>query len=1053
MRLGSTVRRLAAATALMLAIVACFDGRPASAQDAAAVRVANQQFAAAAALHNLKDYTGAAKEWSKFLADHPKDSRVSDARHYLGICKLLLKDYPAAIDAFTKLLAAEPNFKEAASAQLYLGMAQFNAGLAGNDQLLTAAAATLGDLLKKNPQGKHVPQALYYRAEALYGLDQKAEAEKLYARVIAEFADDPLLPDALYARGVALDELNRGDEAQAVYVDFLKRFPQHDLTTDVNVRRAELLANTGKLAEAEKLFAAAAAAPGYKDADYALLREAGCKYLRQDYAGAMAAYDELPYRFPRSSHRAEAQLAAGKSAYFGGNFDGAVARLEPVIKGTDEAAAEAVHWSARALLRLEKAGEALALVEPAIKATGKSKFAAQLALDRADALYELDNRRADALAAYKSVIEQFDDEAVVPHAAYLAAYTALELGRNDEAQKLADDFLDKHSKHSLRVDVLYVSAEALLRDGKNSAAADAYDALLAAGGNRPDVGGWIVRRALALSLAGKHEQVVEALGAKTLARLEAAQQAEALHLRGLAYQALKDYPHAADDFRNSLKAGPERPQADDTMLALAETLRLAGDTAGAKTTLAQMLQRFPQSKTLDTVYYRTAELAYAAGDLKAAEAAYRRVIDDYADSQFAAHARYGLAWSLLGSGDAAGAVAAVDGLLKGKVPAELAGKARYARALANQQLKKFDAALADLVEYQKTKPTGADLADALYVQGICEEGLGRHDAAVATFEKLLTAAPKYSGAAKVLYELGWIHKSAGRSKESTAAFARLTAEHPTSDLAAEAFFHVGEDAYARKDYAAANDAYYEAHDRAKDSAELAEKSSHKLGWTAFHRQNYPKAEEWFAFQQEAYPNGTLAQDAAFMQAEAQFKQGKYKEALAAYLKVKTPQGADFGVLSLLHAGQAAAQLKQWEQSLTLLDSAVAKFPETPYLPEINYERGWAQFNLTKVDEAIKLFEQVTQQTDREVAARARYMIGEILMDQKKYEEAISNFIKAAYVYAYPEWQARAHFGAGRCFEVLKKLDQARQSYQEVVSKFGQSEEAPLAKERLKALGG
>ena len=189
-----------------------------------------------------------------------------------------------------------------------------------------------------------------------------------------------------------------------------------------------------------------------------------------------------------------------------------------------------------------------------------------------------------------------------------------------------------------------------------------------------------------------------------------------------------------------------------------------------------------------------------------------------------------------------------------------------------------------------------------------------------------------------------------------------------------------------------------------------------------------------------------------MAGEAAFKQEKYKEALAEYAKVKQPQGADFTLLALLHGGQAAAQLQDWKQSQTLLDAAATQFPQSPYLPEINYERGWALQNLGQDDEALKLYETVTTQTDREIAARARFMVGEIHFNKKNHAEAVRHFFKTAYGYGYPEWQARAQFEAGRCFEVLGKLQQAKQSYQEVVDKYSKSEEAELAKKRLSELG-
>ena len=126
---------------------------------------------------------------------------------------------------------------------------------------------------------------------------------------------------------------------------------------------------------------------------------------------------------------------------------------------------------------------------------------------------------------------------------------------------------------------------------------------------------------------------------------------------------------------------------------------------------------------------------------------------------------------------------------------------------------------------------------------------------------MLAGDAKYAGTSKVLYEVGWIHKTAGRAKESAAAFARLAKEFPQSPQAAESLFHVGEEAYARKDYTAAIDAFYDARDKA-ESKELAEKSAYKLGWTYFHKENFPKAEEWFRYQRRSTTTGRSSSRAA-----------------------------------------------------------------------------------------------------------------------------------------------------------------------------------------------
>jgi TolA-binding protein len=169
--------------------------------------------------------------------------------------------------------------------------------------------------------------------------------------------------------------------------------------------------------------------------------------------------------------------------------------------------------------------------------------------------------------------------------------------------------------------------------------------------------------------------------------------------------------------------------------------------------------------------------------------------------------------------------------------------------------------------------------------------------------------------------------------------------------------------------------------------------------------------------------------------------------------VKQTTDNQFAALALLHLAEAQGLQKQWQASLATLALATKQFADSEHLPEMLCETAWAKQNLGQVDEALNLYEEVTAKSEAEVAARARFMIGEIYFEKKKHAEAIKNFFKAAYGYGYPRWQANAHYEAGRCFEVLGKNDQAIKSYQEVAEKFPDSDKAPLAKARLAALAG
>ena len=89
----------------------------------------------------------------------------------------------------------------------------------------------------------------------------------------------------------------------------------------------------------------------------------------------------------------------------------------------------------------------------------------------------------------------------------------------------------------------------------------------------------------------------------------------------------------------------------------------------------------------------------------------------------------------------------------------------------------------------------------------------------------------------------------------------------------------------------------------------------------------------------------------------------------------------------------------------------------------------------------------------ETAARAQFQIGETYLAEQKFDQAIPALLAVDDVYAYPTWSARALLEAGRAFEQLKQIDQAKQQYTQLLAKYKDAPEAPMARDRLKAIKG
>ena len=75
----------------------------------------------------------------------------------------------------------------------------------------------------------------------------------------------------------------------------------------------------------------------------------------------------------------------------------------------------------------------------------------------------------------------------------------------------------------------------------------------------------------------------------------------------------------------------------------------------------------------------------------------------------------------------------------------------------------------------------------------------------------------------------------------------------------------------------------------------------------------------------------------------------------------------------------------------------------------------------------------------------------MLFCSKAAQDSRSALLKAAFGYNHEEWTPLAYFEAGRCFEVLKDVPQAVNSYKTVVEKYPKHKKAAEAKKRLAAL--
>lgn len=1070
---------------------------PLAAQEAASTGEQDEQksskaalvlYAEAASYQNNGQFDLAGDEWARFLKEFADDPRETDARYNLAVCQLQQRDFQSAVENLEQVVAsANQKFERWEDAYLNLGWCQYSVALQNKPDYFAKATATFRDLLEKYPDGSFSDQALFFGGESLYLQGKFEEAAKSYQKLVDTQTNSDLHSDAMYALGVTQEDMGEYELAGKTYSGFLKTHPDHDLSNEVRMRKAETVLQSGDFKQAADMFGKVAKLEDFRSIDHARYRQAFCIASMADRLGRdpnkepgweeqrKAGYVEAGELFgsivddmPESPYASDAAIAAGRAFYRAKEFEPASKWFDRIRQSDSSHAPEAAHWLARIYLDAEKSDEASEVVAAVLDSAANHPFYVSLKLDAADARYQQEATQKESVALYYKIFQDHADHRLAPKALYNAAYGAMEVGDFKTGLDYADQFNTKFAEHTLASEVQKVLAECKLQLGQHDDAAKVYKELASRGDN--DGNRFELRRGLSLFLKKNYDEAIPVLSKVYDAAADPDQKAEAAYWLGRSFAGKKQIKDAIKAFTNSRTASSEWEQADEVLLNLARAQRSDGQTDKAIATIEELLSTYPESDIKDQTYYRWGEFAYAKNDYAAAIDNYTTVINDYPDSRLIPYSLYGRGWSRLRSGDAKGAIADFDQLQSNYENHELSGQTIYARGMALHQNGDHGASLEAVAAYLEKSPKGSGLSDALYLQGLSRIGLKQYAESIESFERLLAGDDDYASVDKVLYELAWAYRNTNARDKSLQTFTKLIQTSPDSPLAAEAHYHLGENYYAKGDYAKASQEY-EAAQTATAADDLRAKSAYKLGWASYQSGKLPDALKAFDQQLEINADDNLAADAEFMRGECYYKQNQFEDAFEAYrrAKAKPSRNETMQVLTLLHGGQSAAQLKDWNTSLEWLAELQSNFPNSAYLPQATYERGWAQRNLGQLDDALNSFNQVTATSRNELGARARFMIGEVLFEQKDYNAAILEFRRVMFGYdaekappAIKRWQAKAAFEAGRCATVLAGREQnpqrrsqlvegAKGFFRYVTEKHAQSTEAGPAAEQLKRL--
>lgn len=532
------------------------------------------------------DADNALAAYARLTTQHPGSEHAVDAWGHVGTLKAAADDHDGAITAYEAAVAATADPARKQELQAALAWERYQRD--GNEEAIGELEKVVRDdptstvgkrlawrvgrahyaaerwepalgmfeqLLANDPDPARLDEARYLAATCQEKLGRSADAEKLYAQIVAGGATGEY---AVYA-AAALVGIHAGrgelDEAQKILTDLEHNGADGETVAFACYTVAEALRKADRAADAIGLYErAAAAAPDGTTAPHALLGLGWARLATED-ARAGEAFEEVIKRFADSDAAKIALtglLATGQAMFAREDYDGAALAYGRIIEGfpDSEAVDEARYGLGWVKLRQNKSDEALPLFEAAATAADDPAVEADARYQAARLLYAAkDFERAAAML--KPLREREGDGDRLAWAMALLGQTWISMKRYEPAAELFRETLARWPEHE-------VAAHAQLGLGR------------------------------ALRLLARYDEAIAALGKAT----GPAVAAQAQYELALALQGKGDTARAAEEFLKVAILHPDTQWAAPAQFAAGQCYERLGESDNAVKSYQVIINRY-----------------------------------------------------------------------------------------------------------------------------------------------------------------------------------------------------------------------------------------------------------------------------------------------------------------------------------------------------------------------------------------------------------------------------------------------------------------------------
>lgn len=733
------------------------------------------QYWTAKCLMRKEQFAAAADQLKSLAASSSGHALAAEIQFDLGVALARSDRDEAAIEAWKNLRSSFANQPLSGDALYLIALSEHR--LKQWDRSLEHAA----EFSSKYPKNALTPDALYLQAENRFRLEQYAEAVEAYRRFLTENRDDARGRTVRVRLGWCLHRLGRIDEASDVLASLGDAKPGDDSSQSAAWLLGDIAFQRGEWKNAAGQFAKyLAMSPKGEQADDALLKLALAHQRDGDFKSALADLDRLLAEFPASSHRLQANFERGQVLLSLGDDAKAAEAFRVVLAERDNARFASFAEKHLATLAMKKGEyqDAIRLLNDGAGNERGSKESTDAKVQLAQALIATE-KYSDAEGLLKDLVESLADREadrtsekrataeteIGSKLAIVKALLVIAISRQDRAadavelsQSIGAGELTSIDRE-LREALIYERARSLQSLGRRDEAQPLFAKLVNDNPGGPHVNHARFHLArIELEKKNRDSATVylrEIL--KSRGENEAAVPADliesALYQLGVCEFESERFAAAAELLRELVEKFPQSKSLASASYFLGESLFRLNRLTDAAAAFDRATQATNAESVVGPALLRLGECLASLQKWSESESAFRRYLGANSDREQWYQARFGVGWALENQQKYDGAIAAYR-----EVVAQHSGpttaRAQFQIGECLFAKKQYEEAARELLKVDILYSYPEWSAAALYEAGRCFAAMSKGDDAKKQFAAVVERFPKTAWAERAIKEMG-----------------------------------------------------------------------------------------------------------------------------------------------------------------------------------------------------------------------------------------------------------------------------------------------------------